>query len=177
MKTLPDYLRKGMKLVIVGCNPSESSVRAGHYYAGRGNQFWPTLYESGVVPEPFDYPDDRRIIEFGIGLTDLVKRPTKGIEELNREDFAEGRIVLAQKLEEFAPRVIAFNGKMTYEQFAQRKCRYGLQKGSLYGAQIYVLPSTSGQNARGKTERVKHFRNLARLLERSAKAKESGRAE
>ena len=173
MKTLPDYLRKGMKLVIVGCNPSESSVRAGHYYAGRGNQFWPMLYESGVVPEPFDYPDDRRVIEFGIGLTDLVKRPTKGVEELNREDFAEGRIVLAQKLGEFAPRVVAFNGKMTYEQFAQRKCRYGLQKGSLYGAQIYVLPSTSGQNTRGKAERVKHFRNLARLLERSARAKAS----
>lgn len=173
MKTLPDYLRKGMKLVIVGCNPSESSVRAGHYYAGRGNQFWPMLYESGVVPEPFDYPDDRRVIEFGIGLTDLVKRPTRGVEELNREDFAEGRIVLAQKLEEFAPRVIAFNGKLTYEQFAQRKCRCGLQKGSLYGAQIYVLPSTSGQNARGKAERVKHFRNLARLLERPTKAQET----
>jgi len=173
MKTLPDYLRKGMKLVIVGCNPSESSVRAGHYYAGRGNQFWPMLYECGVVPEPFDYPDDRRVIEFGIGLTDLVKRPTRGVEELNREDFAEGRIVLAQKLEEFAPRVVAFNGKLTYEQFAQRKCRYGLQKGSLYGAQIYVLPSTSGQNARGKAERVKHFRNLARLLERPKKAQET----
>ena len=173
MKTLPDYLRKGMKLVIVGCNPSESSVRAGHYYAGRGNQFWPMLYECGVVPEPFDYPDDRRVIEFGIGLTDLVKRPTRGVEELNREDFAEGRIVLAQKLEEFAPRVVAFNGKLTYEQFAQRKCRYGLQKGSLYGAQIYVLPSTSGQNARGKAERVKHFRNLARLLERPTKARET----
>ena len=106
MKTLPDYLRKGMKLVIVGCNPTESSVRAGHYYAGRGNAFWPTLFEGGVVPEPFDYPDDRRVIEFGIGLTDLVKRPTNTVEELKREDFAEGRIVLAQKLEEFAPRFI-----------------------------------------------------------------------
>jgi mismatch-specific thymine-DNA glycosylase len=175
MKTLPDYLRKGMKLVIVGCNPSESSVRAGHYYAGRGNLFWPTLYDTGVVPEPFDYPDDRRVIEFGIGLTDLVKRPTKGIEELNREDFAEGRIVLAQKLEEFGPRVVAFNGKLTYEQFAQRKCKYGLQKGLLYGAQIYVLPSTSGQNAKGKSERTRHFRNLARVVDRATKAKEAHR--
>jgi double-stranded uracil-DNA glycosylase len=175
MKTLPDYLRKGMKLVIVGCNPSESSVRAGHYYAGRGNQFWPTLFEGGVVPEPFDYPDDRRIIEFGIGLTDLVKRPTKGVEELKREDFAEGRIVLSQKLEEFGPRVVAFNGKMTFEQFAQRKCNYGLQKESLYGAQVYVLPSTSGANARSKAERVKHFRKLARLVERTTLAKEANR--
>jgi double-stranded uracil-DNA glycosylase len=175
MKTLPDYLRKGMKLVIVGCNPTESSVRAGHYYAGRGNAFWPTLFESGVVPEPFDYPDDRRVIEFGIGLTDLVKRPTKAVEELKREDFAEGRIVLAQKLGEFAPRVIAFNGKLPYEQFAQRKCKYGLQKELLYGAQVYVLPVTSGQDSGGKAERVKHFRSLSRLVERTTKAKDSRR--
>ena len=176
MKTLPDYLRKGMKLVIVGCNPTESSVRAGHYYAGRGNSFWPTLFESGVVPEPFDYPDDRRVIEFGIGLTDLVKRPTKTVEELKREDFAEGRIVLGQKLEEFGPRVVAFNGKLPYEQFAQRTCKYGLQKQQLYGAQVYVLPMTSGQDAGGKAERMKHFRNLARLVDRATKAKDSERA-
>src|SRR5499427_7420650 len=163
MKTLPDYLRKGMKLVIVGCNPSESSVRAGHYYAGRGNQFWPMLYECGVVPEPFDYPDDRRIIEFGIGLTDLVKRPTRGVEELTREDYAEGRIVLSQKLEEFGPRVIAFNGKVVYEQFAQRKCKFGLQKELLYGAKVYVLPCSSGQNANAHKERLAHFRKLAQL--------------
>jgi TDG/mug DNA glycosylase family protein len=91
MRTLPDHLRKGMKLVIVGCNPTESSVRVGHYYAGRDNPFWPILFESGVVPEPFDYHDDKRVIEFGIGLTDLVKRPSKTVEELSRADFAEGR--------------------------------------------------------------------------------------
>ena len=155
-----------MKLVIVGCNPSESSVRAGHYYAGRGNIFWPTLYEAGVVPEPFDYPDDRRVIEFGIGLTDLVKRPTKVVEELKREDFAEGRIVLAQKLVEYSPRVVAFNGKVVFEQFAQRKCKYGIQKDLLYGARVYVLPSTSGANNKNKSEKVKHFRKLAQLVAR-----------
>src|SRR5947208_7760829 len=141
MRTLLDHLRKGMKLVIVGCNPSESSVRVGHYYAGRGNEFWPILYESGVVPEPFDYHDDKRVIEFGVGLTDLVKRPNKGIEELKREDYAEGRIVLWQKLEEFAPHIVAFNGKLTYEQFAQRKCKFGIQKEMLYGARELLVRS------------------------------------
>src|SRR6202030_2358939 len=113
MRTLPDHLRKGMKLVIVSCNPTESSVRVGHYYAGRDNEFWPILFESGVVPEPFDYHDDKRVIEFGIGLTDLVKRPTKTTAELTREDFGEGPIDMSQKLEEFAPRVIGFNGRLT----------------------------------------------------------------
>lgn len=162
-----------MKLVIVGCNPSESSVRVGHYYAGRGNQFWPILYESGVVPEPLEYRDDKRVIEFGIGLTDLVKRPTKSIEELTRGDFAEGRIVLSQKLSEFAPHVVAFHGKLTYEQFAQRKCKFGLQKELIYGARVYVLPSASGKNTAGKSDKVKHFRKLAQLAKTVATERET----
>jgi len=173
MKTLPDHLRKGMKLVIVGCNPSESSVRVGHYYAGRANQFWPAMFEGGGVPEPLEYRDDKRVIEFGVGLTDLVKRPTKGVEELTRQDFAEGRILLSQKLEEFAPRVVAFNGKIAYEQVSQRKCRFGQQKESLYGARIYVLPSTSGKNATGMSEKVKHFKKLAKLVKKTEKERET----
>ena len=178
MRTLPDHLRKGMKLVIVGCNPTESSVRVGHYYAGRDNPFWPIMYESGVMPEPFDDHDDKRVIEFGIGLTDLVKRPSKTVEELKREDFAEGRIVLSQKLEEFAPRVVAFNGKLPYEQFAQRKCKFGLQKESLYGARVYVLPATPGTADDKRSEKVAHFRKLSQLLKKMEKeAEENSRVE
>jgi TDG/mug DNA glycosylase family protein len=165
MRTLPDYLRKGMKMILVGSNPGDRSARVGHYYAGRGNQFWPIMYESGVIPEPIGYEDDRRIVEFGIGMTDLVKRPTRGVEELERQEFAEGRVLLAQKLEEMKPKVIAFNGKMVYEKFAGRACKLGLQKDKLYGAQVFVLPSTSGQN--GGTERavkMRYFKQLALLL-------------
>jgi double-stranded uracil-DNA glycosylase len=167
MRTLPDYLRRGMKLVLVGCNPGERSARVGHYYAGRGNQFWPLMYEAGVIPEPIGYEDDRRIIEFGIGLTDLVKRPTRGIEEIERQEFAEGRVLLGQKLEEHRPRVVAFNGKMTYEKFAGRQCKLGLQKEKLYGAHVFVLPSTSGQNAGAeKAVKVRYLRKLAAVLKK-----------
>ena len=166
MRTLPDYLRRGMRLIVVGCNPGERSARLGHYYAGRGNLFWPLLYDSGVVPELLDYRDDKRIIEFGVGLTDLVKRPTRGIEEIHREEFAEGRILLAQKLEEYAPQVVAFNGKLVFEKFAQRPCKLGLQKDRLYGAQVFVLPSTSRRNAVARGQRMRYFRQLAAVLKR-----------
>jgi mismatch-specific thymine-DNA glycosylase len=169
MRTLPDYLRRGMRLIVVGCNPGERSARLGHYYAGRGNLFWPLLYDSGVVPELLDYRDDKRIIEFGVGLTDLVKRPTRGIEEIHREEFAEGRILLAQKLEEYAPQVIAFNGKLVFEKFAQRPCKLGLQKNGLYGAQVFVLPSTSRRNAVARGQRMRYFRQLAAVLKRLKK--------
>jgi len=166
MRTLPDYLRRSMKLVIVGCNPGERSARVGHYYSGRGNQFWTLLHESGIVPEPLDYRDDRRVIEFGIGLTDLVKRPTAGIEDIRREEFAEGRVLLAQKLAQYAPRVVAFNGKLVYERFAGHPCKLGLQKEKLYGAHVFVLPSTSGQNAKSRGHKMRYFRQLAALLEK-----------
>lgn len=164
MRTLPDYLRPGMKLIIVGCNPGDRSARVGHYYAGRGNEFWPLLYDSGVIPELLDHHDDKRMIEFGVGLTDLVKRPTRGVEELTREEFAEGRIVLAQKLEQYAPQVIAFNGVGVFENFAQRSCKPGLQKAKLYGARVFVLPSTSAKNAKGRGYKLRYFRQLAKLL-------------
>jgi mismatch-specific thymine-DNA glycosylase len=161
MRTLPDYLRKGMKMILVGPNPGDRSARVGHYYAGRTNQFWPILYESGVIPEPLSYEDDRRMLEFGIGMTDLVKRPTRTVEEIERQEFAEGRVLLAQKLEEHKPRVIAFNGKIVYEKFAGRPCKLGLQKDTLYGAQVFVLPSTSEANG-GVT--MRYFKKLAELL-------------
>ena len=151
---------------MVGCNPGDRSARVGHYYAGRSNTFWPLLYESGILPEPLTCNDDRRVIEFGIGLTDLVKRSTRSMEEIERQEFAEGRILLAQKLEEFAPRVVAFNGKGVYEKFAQRECKLGLQKEKLYGAQVFVLPSTSGVNATGKGVKMRYYRKLAELLTR-----------
>lgn len=167
MRTLPDYLRPGMKLVIVGFNPGERSARVGHYYAGRGNQFWPLLYEGRIVPELLEYRDDRRLIEFGVGLTDLVKRSTRGIEELHREEFAEGRVLLAKKLEQFGPRVIAFNGKLVYENFAGRKCKLGLQKERLYGARVFVLPSTSAQNAGlARGLKLRYFKQLGAFLKR-----------
>ncbi|HEV3218614.1 MAG TPA: mismatch-specific DNA-glycosylase [Candidatus Acidoferrales bacterium] len=177
MKTLPDYLRKGMRVVIVGCNPGEQSARVGHYYAGRNNVFWTLMYESGVVPEEMTHKDDRRVIEFGIGLTDIVKRPTRGEEEISREEFAEGRFVLAQKLEQYTPRVVAFNGKNVYEKFAQRQCSLGLQKDLIYGARVFVLPSTSGQNTAGRSVKMRYFRKLAKFLVEMEKRPRSKAAE
>src|ERR1700741_1824919 len=107
MRTLPDYLRKGMNLILVGANPGDRSARVGHYYAGRTNQFWSIVYESGVLPEPIGYEDDRRCLEFGIGMTDLVKRPTRGREEIERQEVAEGRGLIAQKIAERRPRITA----------------------------------------------------------------------
>jgi len=154
--------------VIVGANPGERSAKVGHYYASRTNHFWTLLYEGGIVPEPLLPEDDVRMMtEFGIGLTDLVKRPTRGIEDLKREEFSEGRVLLSQKLDTLQPKVIAFCGKTVYEKFAQRECKLGLQKQKLYGAHVFVLPSTSGQNASiSHTARKRYFKLLGKFMQK-----------
>ena len=167
MKPLPDYLLKESKLVIVGCNPSLTAGRTGFYYSGPGNQFWPLLYESGLVPKPLKPLDTERVVEFGIGLTDLVKRPTRGSDGLSKHEFEQGRDVLKRKLEALSrPKVIVFNGKIVYEQFVKRRCDYGLQIERLYGALVYVLPSTSRRCGRiSYKQKLEHFQQVRELLE------------
>ena len=166
MKTLPDLLPKGSRLIIVGCNPSPVSARIGCYYAGRGNQFWSLLHESGLVPEPLRPLDSARITEFGIGLTDIVKRPSKSSSDVSSREFAAGRKALHRKLKTIGPSVVVFNGKVVYEQFTRTRCEYGLQKERLYGAQVYVLPSTSTRCARTSyQQKLSHFQDVHKLLQ------------
>jgi TDG/mug DNA glycosylase family protein len=88
-----------MKLVIVGCNPTNRRYAPGITIPARQSVLADFTFRDGCDPRASGISrDDKRIIEFAIGLTDLVKRPTRTIEELTREDYAEGRIVLSQKL-------------------------------------------------------------------------------
>jgi TDG/mug DNA glycosylase family protein len=151
LKTLPDLLPKGSKVVIVGCNPSPVSARIGCYYAGRGNQFWSLVHESGLVPERLRSLDSVRITEFGIGLTDIVKRPSKSSSDVSSREFAAGRKALHRKLKRIGPSVVVFNGKVVYEQFTRTR---------------YVLPSTSTRCARTSyQQKLSHFQVVHKLLQ------------
>jgi hypothetical protein len=44
-----------------------------------------------------------------------------------------------------------------------------LQKERLYGAQVFVLPSTSAKNATGRGQKIRYFRQLAKVLEKLQK--------
>ncbi|MFQ5662763.1 MAG: mismatch-specific DNA-glycosylase [Terriglobia bacterium] len=164
---LPDYLRPGLKLVFVGYNPGLRSARLGHYYAGRGNQFWPFLTRAGFVAERLTFSEDSRLLEFGMGLTDIVKRPSRGAAELTVADYRRGRALLREKIRRYRPRALAFVGKGVYERFAGRRVSLGLQPESVFGARVFVLPSTSGANASvSRQQKLRYFCQLARWLNR-----------
>ena len=166
MQSLPDYLQPGLRLVFVGYNPSIRAAAVGHYYAGPGNLFWPLLYETGLLPEALTYREDARILEFGIGLTDLVKRPTRSSADLLLTEVRAGVAVLRQKLAVCAPRVVCFNGKGVYAWYSNCKdIVLGLQESGIGPSQVFVVPSTSARNGRlNRAEKAAYFQRLQRLV-------------
>lgn len=166
-RELPDYLRPGLRLVFVGFNPGERSARIGHYYAGRGNQFWNFLFESGLVPERLSPEEDYRLLDFGFGLTDVVKRWSKSASTLGAADYRLGVPLLLVKLLRAGPQVVAFNGKTAYERFARLRAGLGWQRVPVAGARVFVLPSTSGRNSSlTRTAKLRYFRQLARWVKK-----------
>jgi TDG/mug DNA glycosylase family protein len=166
MQSLPDYLQPGLRLVFVGFNPSVRAAAVGHYYAGPGNLFWPLLYETGLLPEPLTYAEDARVLEFGIGLTDLVKRPTRSSADLSPAEARAGAVVLQRKLTTCAPGVVCFNGKGVYAWYSGRETvALGIQNERIGRSRVFVVPSTSARNGRfSRAEKAAYFQRLRRLV-------------
>jgi TDG/mug DNA glycosylase family protein len=165
--TLPDLLDGDVDLLFVGINPGMKSARVGHYYAGPGNLFWRCLYESGLTSELLTPQQDRRVREWGIGITDCVKRATRNASEVRPQEFREAAEALVRKIERCAPRLVCFNGLMGYRQTLDPNASLGLQPGTLGGAPVFVVPSTSAANAGfTREERVEWFRRLRELRDR-----------
>src|SRR5436190_21334088 len=112
--SLPDLVAEGLDILFVGINPGLTSARVGHYYAGPGNLFWKCLYGSGLTPVLLRPEEDRRVLDFGIGITDCVKRPSQAAAEVRRSEFRAGALELVRKIERYRPRIVCFNGLMGY---------------------------------------------------------------
>ncbi len=121
MNTLPDYLQPGLDIVLVGINPSVYSVAQGHYYARPGNRFWPAANRAGLFGEPLGPENDSRVLEFGVGLTDVVKQPSSTANKLRAADYRRWAPVLKEKVRRFKPRIVCFQGIAGYRNYL----RYG----------------------------------------------------
>ena len=165
-QTLPDYLAPNLKIVFVGINPGAYSAHVGHYFARKQNSFWTALNESGLVPEPLTPEDDVRIVKFGLGLTDIVKRPTPNASGVSNAEFVKGGEALRAKLEPLAPRVICFNGLHGYRRAFDRKAQLGTQDVQWGKSRLFIVPSTSPANASYRKEIANWFRQLKAYADR-----------
>jgi TDG/mug DNA glycosylase family protein len=165
---VPDHLRPGLNLVIVGINPGLRSGATGHHYAYPGNHFWRLIHESGLIPEPLTYAEDYRVLEYGIGLTNLVDRTSREASELTRPELIAGAESLRRKLLACHPKVVCFNGMGIYLPFSGRKkVSLGLQEERLDGdILLYVVPSSSGRTAAYQRDvKLRYYRELKDLVD------------
>lgn len=147
MSVLPDVLAEGLAVVFCGTAAGARSAELKAYYAGRGNRFWGTLYQMGLTPRQLNPFEFQQVTVYGIGLTDLAPLRSGSDDILRPKDFDTAG--LRAKIEQFAPRVLAFVGKRAAQEFLGRKnIPYGQQPETVGPTVIFVLPSTSGA-ARG----------------------------
>jgi len=171
-QSLPDHLSPRLQLVFVGINPGWYSAQVGHYYANPGNHFWRLMQDACFLPEEFSHEDDQRILEYRIGLTDLVKRPTRSASDLSKLEMADGAGHLLRKLRRYGPRIVCFNGKAAYEPFLDRHFTFGPQDRRIEGlpdTSIFVTPSTAARVAQYQyPDKLRFFRELKRIVDREA---------
>ncbi len=146
MDVLPDVLRPGLKVIFCGCAVGDKSARVGAYYAGPGNKFWSVLHRVGLTPRQFKPHEFPRVIDCGIGLTDIVKTRFGRDHTLSPADFDAERVLA--RLRENTPKALAFNGKRSAQGFYGRAVDYGRQPEDVGPTAIFVLPSTSGAASR-----------------------------
>jgi TDG/mug DNA glycosylase family protein len=165
---LPDYLAPGLSILFVGINPGLRSSEVGHHYAGHSNRFWKLLFEAGLIPYRMTCRDDWRLLDYGYGLTNLIAKPTAGIQDLVKQDFLRGRQALVAKIKKYQPAIVAVLGisvarvlfpSMTSNASGKRlagcSVRTGLLPVVLAGVRVFVLPNPSGRNAHYSYQNMK----------------------
>jgi len=143
MPVLPDVLEPGLAVVFVGTAASRRSAEVGAPYAGPGNRFWDVLYAAGFTPRRLEPQEFRELLRYRIGLTGMAPEKIGNDDILGPGDFDPAGV--RAKIEQFAPRVVAFVGKRAAQEFfGKPRVEYGLQAERLGKTAFYVLPSPSG---------------------------------
>jgi TDG/mug DNA glycosylase family protein len=166
-KTVPDLIAPRLKVLFVGINPGLYSGAVRHHFARPGNRFWPALHKSGFTPRLLSPYEERELLKYGCGITNLVNRATANAAELAEKELRAGSRRLTAKVRRYRPRVVAVLGVGAYRAaFNSTRVRIGEQLERIGNTKIWVLPNPSGLNANYQLP------DLARLLRRLYRAAE-----
>src|SRR4051794_3611764 len=147
-KPLPDVVAPDLDVLFCGINPSLLSAARGHHFARPGNRFWPALHLAGLTPRRLAPEEDGELPRYGLGVTNLVARPTRAAAELGPEELREGAAELAALVARWRPRVVAVLGITAWRlAFDRPRAVLGRQPETVGGATAGVAPTPSGLNA------------------------------
>jgi TDG/mug DNA glycosylase family protein len=147
-QTIPDIAAPGLRVLFSGINPGLYSAAVGQHFARPGNRFWPALHRSGFTPRLLRPDEQDRLLDIGLGITNVVARATARADELRPGELREGGRVLSAKVGRLRPGWLAIVGVTAYRTaFGHLRARVGPQDETLDGTRVWVLPNPSGLNA------------------------------
>jgi TDG/mug DNA glycosylase family protein len=142
-----DILARGLDVIFCGLNPAASAAAAGHNFSNGTNRFWTVLHLAGFTDVRLQPQDERRLLEYGCGITAVVRRPTKRAAEVSPEEFRQARLGFEAKMRHYAPRSIAFLGKRVLSAMIGRPdVDWGRLPTEFAGTMAWLLPNPSGLN-------------------------------
>lgn len=148
MQSLPDVMRPGLKVLFCGINPGLMSAQTGHHFARPGNRFWPALHLSGFTPRQLKPAEQRELLQYGLGITNVVDKPSARADELTRAELVAGGEQLVAKVRDVQPEWLAVLGVTAYrDAFAERTAAIGKQDRTIGTTRVWILPNPSGLNA------------------------------
>src|SRR6185312_4853968 len=109
-ETIPDLIAPGLNVLFCGINPGLYSGATGHHFARPGNRFWRTLQAAGSTDRLVRPWEERRLLEHGVGITNLVARATATAAELAPDELRAGRGRLERKVRRYRPGAVAVLG-------------------------------------------------------------------
>jgi TDG/mug DNA glycosylase family protein len=151
-----------LKVLFCGINPGLYSGATGHHFARPGNRFWRALHLAGFTVQQLEPWEEDRLLDVGIGITNLVARATASADELSREELVDGRRRLQRKVLRHVPSWVAIVGIGAYRTaFGRPRAAAGMQPELIGKSRLWVLPNPSGLNANHQIDDlVRAFRAL-----------------
>ena len=147
-KRIDDLIRPNLTVLFCGINPGLYSAYSGYHFGRPGNRFWRVLFMAGFTKRLLQASEQKELLTYNFGITNLVDRPSVSAAELTVEEFVEGGKALRKKLLQYKPKWVAFVGVEAYRKaFGKPKAKVGKQEEDLEGVMVWVLPSPSGLNA------------------------------
>lgn len=163
-QSLPDVIDYNLDILFVNANQ--------HHYSGQGNQFFRCLQESELTNRLIKPSETAKLLDFRYGLVNMAEKPAeRKNSEMAPEEQRKAQEILRQKILLYKPKIIAYNGKPSYEVYIGAQVNfdfnYGKQPTTFEGTNIlqFCLPSTSARLSilPTVTDKVPFFAALKKL--------------
>ena len=147
-KSVADVIAPELSILFCGINPGLYTAAIGHHFGRPGNRFWPALHLAGFTGRLLSPYEERELLNYGYGITNLVNKATATAGELTREELLQGGAILKEKVLAFRPGCLAVLGIGAYRTaFQSPRASLGLQEETIGQTRLWVLPNPSGLNA------------------------------